>query len=124
MKLFLDDIRNPPDSSWVVVRSYQEAIDKLPQATIISLDHDLGTKEDGADVADAIYKAVYLGQSKFPLVGIHSANPVGRADIERIIRRAEEYAGCRMRLTEVEQEALGLGKPVPVLDYDPSENES
>jgi hypothetical protein len=56
MKVFLDDIRDPPDDSWTVVRSYNQMINVLnadfvfSNITEISLDHDLGENKSGYDV--------------------------------------------------------------------------
>ena len=46
-KIYLDDVRTPTDSSWVVVRNYDEFVNKvteigLENIELISLDHDLG----------------------------------------------------------------------------------
>lgn len=46
MKIYLDDVRVPLDPSWVVVRNYNEFVDKvneigLENIDLISLDHDL-----------------------------------------------------------------------------------
>lgn len=46
MKLYLDDVRNPPDASWTLARNIREA-QRLVEAnkgqiTNMSLDHDLG----------------------------------------------------------------------------------
>lgn len=46
MKIYLDDVRIPIDPTWVVVRSYDEFVDKvneigLENIELISLDHDL-----------------------------------------------------------------------------------
>lgn len=47
-KIYLDDVRTPVDvENWVVVRSYEEFVDKISQIglgniELISLDHDLG----------------------------------------------------------------------------------
>ncbi len=46
-KIYLDDIRIPLDSSWIVVRNYNEFIDKVKEIGLnnidtISFDHDLG----------------------------------------------------------------------------------
>ena len=32
-KIYLDDIRTPVDTSWVVVRSYDEFVDKVKEST-------------------------------------------------------------------------------------------
>ena len=53
-KLFLDDLRTPPDNTWDVVRSYDEAIEFVMThgvPNVISFDHDLGTEESGYDFA-------------------------------------------------------------------------
>lgn len=46
-RIYLDDVRTPLDPDWIVVRSYDEFVQKvseigLDQIEIISLDHDLG----------------------------------------------------------------------------------
>jgi hypothetical protein len=46
-KIYLDDIRTPVNPEWVVVRSYDEFVEKvteigLENIEVISLDHDLG----------------------------------------------------------------------------------
>jgi len=84
MKVFLDDIRNPPDSSWNLVRTFSEAIKYLETGKVetISLDHDLGGILTGYDVAVWIEEKVWTGDFYPPEILIHSANPVGRANIE------------------------------------------
>jgi hypothetical protein len=47
VKIYLDDVRTPVDKDWVVVRSYEEFVEKvleigLENIQLISLDHDLG----------------------------------------------------------------------------------
>lgn len=47
IKLYLDDVRTPIDKSWVVVRTYDEFVNKINEVglsniDLISLDHDLG----------------------------------------------------------------------------------
>jgi len=47
IQIYLDDIRTPVNSDWVVVRSYEEFVEKvrelgLENIDVISLDHDLG----------------------------------------------------------------------------------
>lgn len=84
MKLFVDDIRNPEDiyqeSDWVVVRSYEEAVERLNNGdcTVISLDHDLGSDEPtGYDLAKWL-----SNNNAWPeQVYVHSANPVDSNNI-------------------------------------------
>jgi NAD+-processing family protein with receiver domain len=84
VKVFLDDIRNPPDDSWIVVRNYSDCISLLQtgKVTVLSLDHDLGADETGYDVAKWIEEKVFLYSFNPPEITIHSANPVGRSNIE------------------------------------------
>lgn len=95
MKLFLDDIRIPPDNSWVVVRTAKVAIIFLGTGAVeeISFDHDLGKETNGTgyDVAKWIEEEVYFHRIKMPAWQIHSDNPVGRKNIEACMRKAEEY---------------------------------
>jgi hypothetical protein len=46
-KIYLDDVRTPVDPEWIVVRNYEEFVQKvqdlgLENIELISLDHDLG----------------------------------------------------------------------------------
>lgn len=88
-KLYLDDIRTPPDSTWIKVESYEEfiayiQIEGLPD--IISFDHDLGygTEEEktGYDCAKWLINYILDNNinQKINYV-VHSANPIGRDNI-------------------------------------------
>ena len=49
MKLYLDDVRDLPDESFDLARSYDEAVNYVKQHGIppfISFDHDLGVDEN------------------------------------------------------------------------------
>jgi hypothetical protein len=86
MKLFIDDIRNPPDQDWIVARSYNEAITILETGiiSVVSLDHDLGEEKTGYDIICWIEEKLMTGAWVFvPEIFIHSANPVGRKNILR-----------------------------------------
>jgi translation initiation factor 2 alpha subunit (eIF-2alpha) len=94
MKLFVDDLRDPPDSSWVVARSYNEAIDKLKtgEVEILSLDHDLGLDLTGYDIISWLEKKIYRDEMKSPKeILVHSANPVGVENIKRAIKSIERF---------------------------------
>jgi hypothetical protein len=91
-QLFIDDLRTPPTTDWVVVRSFAEAIAYFDNHGIpdrISFDHDLGELighllPTGMDVAKAIVEGVLDGRYVLPRdfsYQVHSANPVGRANI-------------------------------------------
>ena len=84
MKLFVDDIRNPPDDSWqLVARNYVDAISfmKCFDVTVVSLDHDLGTGQSGYDIAKWIEEQVLLHKIQAPAIICHSQNPVGKKNI-------------------------------------------
>jgi hypothetical protein len=47
IRIYLDDVRTPLDESWIVVRNYEQFVEKveeigLQNIDLISLDHDLG----------------------------------------------------------------------------------
>lgn len=95
MKVYLDDIRTPPDNSWIIVRTYAGAADLITnnyqKITEISLDHDLGGEYDGVtihkngyDIALLIEELAY--KTKYvPKILVHSMNPVGLGNINRCI---------------------------------------
>lgn len=92
--LFLDDERFPPKSGhplgvaadqWTIARSSSEAcalVEKLGMPANCSLDHDLG----GDDTTMVFLKWLaneYSGSlGKFPEWHTHSANPVGKENID------------------------------------------
>ena len=82
MKLFLDDKRIS-FKGFQLVTNYQDCIKLLDTKTIeiISLDHDLGTKKSGYDVA------LYMVQNDiYPkFIYIHTANPVGAHNIYQLL---------------------------------------
>lgn len=101
-KLFLDDLRNPPDSSYIVVRSFEvfkEYISTHEMPDLISFDHDLGPEETGMDCAKWMVEEGYLIKNYI----VHSANPVGRKNIEGLLDNwiafnsdiGEDYEGIR-----------------------------
>lgn len=94
MKIWLDDIRDPPDNTWRIVRSAEEAIGViwLNRYAIeeVSFDHDLGENcGTGYDVAKFIANQSVLGEMDMPIWQIHSQNPVGRINIQGAMQWAE-----------------------------------
>ena len=97
MKMFLDDIREPKNNYDVIVRNYDEAINSVKQKGIpsfISFDHDLGCDEfnniypSGYDFAKWLIEMDLDNLYKFPKdfkFNVHSANPIGKANIEGIL---------------------------------------
>lgn len=107
MKLFLDDIRNPPAPGWKVFRTAEELISfimkdlggNLGQVEALSLDHDLGEgRMSGYDFLAWVEKALADGRlSGFcpSRVHIHSANPVGVKNMQAVLAAIERhFAAC------------------------------
>lgn len=103
MKLFVDDVRDPPDDGWIVARTVADAKTYLLRDDVImvSLDHDMGACADcvrrGAHIGDCGseermyqnwcqhaedgYQLVcwMIEHDRIPtMVNVHSMNPVGR----------------------------------------------
>ncbi len=82
-KLFLDDLRAPPDQTWVVVRSVPAAIHYVAEYGLpreMSLDHDLGGTEDAPVFVHHLIEQHLDGNLpglKSVKMKVHSANPVG-----------------------------------------------
>src|SRR5882672_2251390 len=91
-KLFLDDIRQPPDDTWVIARSYEEGVNIVQERgfpSVVSFDHDLGKWDEktGKDFANFLIDYdldhnIITGDFKFV---VHSANPAGAANIQSIM---------------------------------------
>jgi hypothetical protein len=106
MKIWLDDLRDPPDDSWKVARTYDEcrdfimcfvALDDDDSIECISLDHDLGEEKTGYDVVKLIEELVVGDYNYFPpKMFIHSANPVGRLNIQRGIAAINAHLTNRL----------------------------
>lgn len=97
MYLWVDDIRTPPSDDWLWAHSVSEAITAIKSyersfstdTIYISLDHDAG--DFGADGGDYIRILDWLEQAGIVDTGyffyLHTQNPVGRENMERIIRK-------------------------------------
>lgn len=92
LKIFLDDVRPLPDDSWILIRETDIPmfIHLARHADVISMDHDLGESAwngmTGYDVLKVLEKEVYeqglYSGRGCPEFRIHSANPVGRQNME------------------------------------------
>jgi len=100
-RLFIDDIRDPYDDDFVVVRSYDNAVHYMRQhgcPLFISFDHDLGDVDErtGFDVAKWMVERDLNDSGKFIPdefdFHVHSANPVG---VGNIIGLLTGYLGQR-----------------------------
>ena len=78
-KVFLDDLRSPPDNTWILVVNYKQAIKELEKGDVetISLDHDLGMgTKTGYDVLKWIEEKTFTEPEYIPpTILIHTSNP-------------------------------------------------
>lgn len=108
LRLYLDDIRTPINDEWIVVRNYEEFISEikkwgLERFEVISLDHDLGDsamveyynnvkpnydldynnilEKTGYDAAKFLVAESMNKKIPLPQIYIHSANPIGSANM-------------------------------------------
>ena len=91
--LWLDDIRDPKnfinvDYDVVWVKTYDDFVktvtEKMP--LIVSFDHDLGTDKSGYDCAKWLINYCIEKNIAVPEYNIHSANPIGRANIDSLFK--------------------------------------
>jgi hypothetical protein len=124
MRLYLDDVRIPTEDGWVVVKDYDEFVAHirmhgLESYEIISLDHDLGdtamneyynnvrdnykidysniTEKTGLDCAKFLVAESMTKSIPLPQIYVHSANPIGSANIMGYINNY--FMNCRMPQT-------------------------
>ena len=92
--LFLDDCRSLIDNEIIVVRSYEEFVNKIETCGLpesISFDHDLGLDKSGADCAHWLVNYCIKNKKSLPLWSIHSGNMIGAANIRSIFLTFEKY---------------------------------
>ena len=121
MRLYLDDVRTPKDADWQVVRSYDEFVAHirlhgLENYDLMSLDHDLGdtamseyynnvhpnytldysniTEKTGMDCAKFLVAESMTKGIPLPAIYVHSANPIGSANIMGYINNY--FMNCRL----------------------------
>jgi hypothetical protein len=97
-KLFLDDLRAPPDQTWVVARSVPAAILYITEYGFpyeMSLDHDLGTGTDAPQLLLWILEELmdeHIHPSALKVkFGVHSANPVGALNLNNLWKHILRY---------------------------------
>lgn len=108
LRLYLDDIRTPVDDDWIVVRNYNEFVKQvklhgLGNFEVMSLDHDLGegamveyytnvknnymldynniNERTGMDCCRYLVSESMNEKIPLPQIYIHSANPIGAANM-------------------------------------------
>lgn len=108
VRIYLDDVRTPIDNDWVVARNYEEFVEVvikhgMSNIDLISLDHDLGDQamneyfnnvqpnftldysniqeKTGMDCCKFLVELSLDTKEPLPLVYVHSANPIGSANM-------------------------------------------
>jgi hypothetical protein len=91
-KLYLDDIRNPKNSDFSIVRSFEDAVNHVIQhgfPNYVSFDHDLGEGDSRTGYDFAKWLVEYdLNHNAMPKdfdYNVHSANPVGAENIRHLL---------------------------------------
>jgi hypothetical protein len=124
ISLYLDDIRIPTEGNWQVVTNYDEFVEHinkhgLDSYEVISLDHDLGSsamreyynnvhpnytldynnieEKTGYDCAKFLVAKSIETNTPLPKIYVHSANPIGAANIMGYINNY--YMNCRLPQT-------------------------
>jgi len=93
MRLWVDDERPPPDSTWVWAKTAPLALTYWMQENVteLSLDHDLGDGGDTRELARNILGMAQAGQMSPPRWYVHSANPVGAEYLTSILEQADRH---------------------------------
>lgn len=101
LKLYLDDVRDAPEG-YTLYRPADLSVFYMmvPSADVISLDHDLGLDPLGVEYPNG-YQVLcvlegWLHTGKWlpvvlPEFQIHSANPVGIVNMERVIKSMRRF---------------------------------
>ena len=115
-KLYLDDIRTPQTEGWIIVRNYDDFVAWIRLKGVpdeVSFDHDLGEDVAKAKVEAGMSKRKAREQKKetksgydaakwldeycldknipYPKWNCHSANPIGKANIEAYIQNVIKH---------------------------------
>ena len=120
-RLYLDDVRTPLDSDWIIARNYEEFVsiikfNGLENFDVISLDHDLGegalieyythtkqnyeldynriTEKTGMDCARFLVAESMNTKIPLPVIYVHSANPIGSANMMGYINNY--FRNCKL----------------------------
>lgn len=116
-KLYLDDIRTPKTEGWEILRSYDDFVSWIEKNGLpdeISFDHDLAREhtlyffdngghenppnpldtnfkeKTGYDAAKWLCDYCWTNGIPLPKWNVHSANPVGSANISAVLKSFEK----------------------------------
>ena len=124
IRLYLDDVRTPTDKDWIVVRNYEQFVNRinlhgLENFEVISLDHDLGDEamveyynnvrdnytldynniheKTGYDCCKFLVNRSIETGIPLPQIYVHSANPIGSGNMMGYINNY--LMNCRLPQT-------------------------
>ena len=116
VKLWVDDLRDAPDDTWAVARTYDHAVRYLGETGYdkVSLrNHDLSAYEEtGYDLA------VWMTENltAWPrVIAIHTANPIWGAQMYSVLRAAT-LAEFDTRIHRCKISGAGLGARSPTVE--------
>lgn len=93
VNLYLDDVRACPEN-FVLVNSYDEFVRFIKHhewPNFISFDHVLGLGKTGYDCAKFLVEFCLEKQLDLPEFFVHSQNPVGKMNIESLLKNFEKF---------------------------------
>ncbi|AZB32132.1 cyclic-phosphate processing receiver domain-containing protein [Chryseobacterium balustinum] len=93
VNLYLDDVRACP-KNFLLVTSYDEFVNFIRHRgfpNFISFDHDLGLGKTGYDCAKFLVEYCLEKQLDLPCFFVHSQNPVGKLNIESLLKNFQKF---------------------------------
>lgn len=91
-KLWIDDVRKPPDSSWHWAQTLDLALSAIRRYDWdhISFDHDLGGADTTQPVANFLRTMAWIGVGMPFQWEVHSQNPVGSLVLKATLSETDE----------------------------------
>lgn len=93
VNLYLDDVRACPEN-FILVTSYEEFVNFIQNQewpNFISFDHDLGLGKTGYDCAKFLVEYCLENRLDLPDFFVHSQNPVGKLNIESLLKNFQKF---------------------------------
>ena len=93
INLYLDDVRVSTEN-FALVTSYDEFVRYIKHHELpnfISFDHDLGLGKTGYDCAKFLVEFCLEKQIDLPEFFVHSQNPVGKMNIESLLKNFKKF---------------------------------
>jgi hypothetical protein len=122
MKLYIDDLRTPETNDYIIMRDSKSAIDfiknHLSEISEISFDHDLGDVDTTIPILEYLEELAF-NNVKFDIdFYIHSMNPIGRKNIQRIINSIHRFLSTTPFNFDLERMKEAMESPrIKIPDY-------